>query len=254
MNILNPNISLICVYNNKKQLDDMFCSSLIKISQLEGVKYLLVNNTCRVYSSCANAYNSELQLHSDELNGILVFVHQDIAFDDSKWIERITEELCNNPNQILGFAGMLKTGKTVSNMRYQKTKELITSTQLSKKTEVESLDECCFAMTKELYMRVRFDEGTCDHWHLYAVDFCYEAKRKLGIKFYVLPEMIYHKYDGTSGLYVDSHFLWGMWKMTRKYCHDFAFIYTPCYITSTSWYIAILKLMRSLLRNIVKTS
>lgn len=215
-----------------------------------GVKYLLINNTYSTYSSCAKAYNSELQQHNNDLGDILVFSHQDIAFDDSKWLERITIELLDNPNQILGFAGMPKTGRTVSNMRYQKTKDLITKTQLVEKTEVESLDECCFAMTKELYMKVRFDERTCNHWHLYAVDFCYEAKRKLGAKAYVLPEMIYHKCDETSGLHVDFHFLWTMWKITRKYKQD-AQIVTPCYTISTSPLRALTKIMRTIGKNII---
>lgn len=75
---------------------------------------------------------------------------------------------------------------------------MLLSTQLKEKTEVESLDECCFAMTKKIYNKVRFDEETCSHWHLYAVDFCYEARRKIELKSYVIPELIYHKYDGTS--------------------------------------------------------
>ena len=156
----------------------------------------------------------------------------------------------DNPNQILGVAGMPKGGRTISNLKYLKTGKYITTTQVAEKTEVHSLDECYFAMTKELYFKMKFDEQTCSHWHLYAVDFCYEARRKYGIKSYVLPESIYHKMDGASGLSTDIHFLWTMFKMTRNYQKEFNIIYTPCYIVSTYYPKTIFKLCRSILKNL----
>lgn len=75
-----------------------------------------------------------MRKHRNELGEILIFLHQDIAFDDNIWLERIVRELADNPNQILGFAGMPKAGRTISNMRYLKTKQLITRTQLKEKT------------------------------------------------------------------------------------------------------------------------
>lgn len=80
---------------------------------------------------------------------------------------------------------MPKAGRTISNMRYLKTKQLITHTQLKEKTEVESLDECCFAMTK-------------------------------------------------------------------KYRKNYSFIFTPCYIISTSPVKALAKLTKSAIKNLTK--
>lgn len=248
----NQTVSIICVYNNREQLDDMLVKSLININIGGGVKKLFIDNISNNYPSCANAYNTELRKHRNELGEILIFLHQDIAFDDNIWLERIVRELADNPNQILGFAGMPKAGRTISNMRYLKTKQLITRTQLKEKTEVESLDECCFAMTKKIYNKVRFDEETCSHWHLYAVDFCYEARRKIELKSYVIPELIYHKYDGTSGLSTDLHFLKTLWKITKKYRKNYSFIFTPCYIISTSPVKALAKLTKSAIKNLTK--
>lgn len=150
----------------------------------------------------------------------MIFVHQDIAFDDDRFQQQIVKELSANPNQIFGAAGMPIIGRTISNLKYRRTDKYITATQLDEKTEVESVDECCFAMTKNLCLSLMFDEQTCSHWHLYAVDFCYEARRRFGIKSFVLPENIYHKMDGTSGLTTDYHFLWTIWKMTKRFQSD----------------------------------
>lgn len=244
-------MTIICVYNDQKQLNDMLLRSLENVRGGGQIDTLIVDNTGHRYHSCAQAFNSELRAHWDELGDILVFLHQDIAFDDDAWMKRIEAELAADPNQVLGFAGMPKAGRTVSNLRYRQTGEYITATQVAEKTEVESLDECCFAMTRELYGKIGFDEKTCDHWHLYAVDFCYEARRRQGAKSFVLPETLYHKENDSAGLSVDRHFLSAIWKMTRKYRRFTPTIYTPCYITSTHWLQALLRIARTMVKNAV---
>lgn len=242
---------MICVYNNCKQMEDMLLKSCNKALSEGGGNFLLIDNQKGKYASCAEAYNKELKSRWNDLGDVLIFLHQDIAFDDDSFICRIEQELKTNPQQILGFAGMPRAGRTVSNLRYFSTKQFITCTQIKEKTEVESVDECCFAMTKNLYFKILFDEKTCSHWHLYAVDFCYQAKREFNISSYVLPESIYHKMDGSSGLSTDRHFLWTMFKMTRKYRNRFSTMYAPCYIVSTSLPKAMLKIGKTMLRNML---
>lgn len=244
-------VTYICVYNNKAQLDDMLCGSLRKLNGGQLRTLLLIDNTQGQYKSCAAAYNRALAEH--DTGDVLVFLHQDIAFDDDAFERRIIAELRRDPNQILGFAGMPVAGRTVSNLRYLRTRQLITATQLAEKTAVESVDECCFALTRGLYDKMHFDERTCDHWHLYAVDLCYAARRAFGTAVSVLPESLYHKYDGTSGLTTDRHFLRAVWKMTRKYRRDFAVIYTPCYIIPTAPLPALLRMARTMMRNALRT-
>lgn len=213
---------------------------------------LWIDNRTGKYVSCAQAYNKELQKHQDILGDILIFLHQDIAFDNDAFLQRITTELVANPNQILGFAGMSSEGKVYSNLKYEKTKQYITKAHLNDKKEVLSLDECCIAMTKELYQKIYFDDIVCSHWHLYAVDFCYTARCKFGVKSYVLPEVIFHKYDGSSGLTTDGYFLFTMWKLARKFHRDVSTIYAPCYITSTRIIPCVIRIMKSLLGNALR--
>ncbi len=206
----------------------------------------MVDNTGHRYSSCAQAFNSELRAHWDELDDILVFLHQDIAFDDDAWMKRIEAELATNPNQVLGLAGTNKANRIFSNLKYRQTGEYHTNAQVTEKTEVESLDECCFAMTRQLYRKISFDEKTCDHWHLYAVDFCYEARRRMGVRSYVLPEPAYHKEKkGSTDLTVDRHFLRALWRMTRKYRHFTPIIYSTCYTIDTHWLRALMSIART---------
>jgi GT2 family glycosyltransferase len=213
-------------------MQELLLPSLRKIGKSEG--NLLIDNTTHFYSSCAKAYNMELDNHPGNPNDILIFLHQDIAFDDDVFLCRIVAELTDNPMQILGFAGMHSDALTRSNLRYFRTKEYIVRTHTDSKCRVESLDECCFAMTRNLFNRIKFDEVTCDHWHLYAVDFCYEARRRLGVESYVLPESIYHKLDGSTGLSTDVHFFSTLIKLRKKYYKDYTSIMTPCFIGSTS--------------------
>ena len=147
---------------------------------------------------------------------------------------------------------MTNKGHVISNLRYWNTKQYIVSHQINDKVEVDSLDECCFGTSKELLSKVRFDERCCFHWHLYAVDLCYEAKRKYDYHSYVIPDMIFHKFDGDHGLTTDIHFLKTMWNLTRKYRKDFIRLYAPCYIVNTHPFWAILKLTRTYLHRCIE--
>lgn len=68
----NQTVSIICVYNNREQLDDMFVRSLTNINILG--KKLFIDNINNNYPSCANAYNTELRKHRNELREILIFL------------------------------------------------------------------------------------------------------------------------------------------------------------------------------------
>lgn len=204
------------------------------------------------YKSASQAYNCGLSCCQIKDKDILIFVHQDIAFKDSRFLKRIVKEFTSNENQLIGVAGMSPERKTISNLKYLNTGEYITRERVKSTTEVLSLDECMFSMTGKMYNNIRFDEKTCSHWHLYAVDFCYEAKRKYGTKSRVIPEQVFHKYDNYGGLYTDSYFLRTMWKMIRKYRKDYDMIYTPCYIISTQPLKAIIKLIKTYIKNILR--
>lgn len=245
-------ISFLCCVNDEQQLRSMLLPSLEMLSQ-KGIVYntVFIDARKKHYRSAAEAYNIEIEKNEEELKDILVFLHQDIAFDNEQLFLSIIQELSANPNQILGVAGMPISGRTISNLKYKESGCYITATQVSEKTIVCSVDECCFAMTKDLFMKLHFNERICDGWHLYAVELCYRAMTQYHIPSYVLSESIFHKMNGSAGLSTDTSFLMSMWKIAREYKDTFDRIYAPCYIVSTCFVPCLLKIGRTLLKNII---
>lgn len=239
------NISYICCYNNKEQLNSLLLPSMSKLkvhfiseNNSSFHNLLLIDNRDGKYKSAASAFNEGIEAHSSQLGDILCFMHQDIAFDNALFQEELVSEFETDLNQIIGLCGKKQNDESYSNLRYYATKEFIVNHQISEKTEVECVDECCFAIPKKLFFKLMFDEVACYHWHLYAVDLCYNAKRRFGTKSFVAKTSIYHKMDGSSGLTIDHHFLSSLKKLTKKYRKDFKKIYAPCYTIWTNPFLA----------------
>lgn len=218
----------------------------LKAQNPSNYNLLLINNSEGLYSSAAKAFNKEISDHIEALGEVLVFLHQDIAFDDTSFFNRLEKEFSVNHNLIIGAAGTKEACAVYSNLKYRKSKSFITRHQIStsEMMEVCCVDECCYAIWKDLFLKVRFDETTCNHWHLYGSDLCYSAKRLYNTRVAVIPEIIYHK-DSEGGLGVDIHFLNSMWKMVRKYHNDYPILYTTCYTVSTNYLLAFFRLLRS---------
>ena len=243
-------VTFLCCYNNENELNCMLLPSFSKLNQ-GSCNLILINSKERGYRSAAQAYNRTIEQHKSELGDILVFCHQDIAFDNTSFLNNIITELSHDPRQILGFAGMRDDGHVVSNLKYHESQKFITWNQLKEKTRVAAVDECCFALTKDLFHTLRFDEKVCNHWHLYAVELCYSARRN-GIPSYVLPSEVYHKKNGDEGLYCDKHFLATMWRLIRKYNKEHRCIHAPCYICSTNVFQAVIKIAKTAIKNLLK--
>ncbi len=242
-------VTLVCCYNDRKMLGDMLLASLAKQTAKHNV--VLIDASEHGFTGAAQAYNAFLDNPGEfnaEISDYLIFTHQDIAFIDNDLLEKVEALLQKSPNDIFGFAGMTSSGVVKSNLRYQSDDKYIVRTQLDSAEQVESLDECCFAMTRELWSKVRFDDKTCDAWHLYAVDFCYNAKRLQDSRSYALPLAVYHKFDSAGGLGVDRVFLRTLRKMMAKYRKNTARIFAPCYIIDTSFVRGNIRLLRSYLK------
>ena len=76
--------SLICCWNDPKQLQELLLDSYTHVyNQEEKPTLLLIDNSANKYKSAAEAFNSEYEAHKQELDDILIFLHQDIAFDNA---------------------------------------------------------------------------------------------------------------------------------------------------------------------------
>lgn len=225
---------ILCCCNNREELERMLLPSLRK--QTEPYELVLIDAAAEGFRSAAEAYNRTLQKRlqaAEDEQMRLIFCHQDIAFDDAGFLKKLEAAMDEYPDTIVGLAGITSDRRIVSNLRYRRSRAYITRHQLHQPTEVASLDECFFALPAALWHKVRFDEQTCDHWHLYAVDLCYALRRQLGTRSLVLPLAAFHKETDGSGLYTDRHFLRAMNRMVRKYRDSFSEIQTTCYQTPT---------------------
>ena len=264
--------TIICCYNNRKQLEyflllslgelygsrviikDSFDFSCEVFSENIEVLCITINNENNKYSSCAAAYKDTVERWHKFIGKTLFFVHQDIFFLSTAFIDDAHKLLCKEPDAIYGVAGMPEKGRTVSNLKYQKDKSYITQIRAEENTKVMSLDECCFAMSSELYFKTGFDLRVCDHWHLYAVELCYNARVNWNVESFVLKasEEVCHKYNNEGGLYADNHFLWSLIKMMWKYRKHVRKIYTPCLIVDISLCKGSMRLLKSFLKNVLK--
>lgn len=244
-------IHLFCIWNRNEVLQKMLISSIK--NQIADYELHLIDNSDNRYASAAIAYNEEVGKSQLQHDDCLVFLHQDIGFIESNTLLNFEKQLKENPNTILGLAGMPVDGKTISNLKYMNNGEYITATRLSEIKEVESLDECFFAMSYNLFNKIKFDNQVCFHWHLYAVDICLQAKTQYNSNVCVLPNEAYHKLKGDdkNSLQTDNYFLRTMYRLIRKHRKNYSVIYTPCYIINTMPMLAISKLFRSAVKNLI---
>ncbi len=240
-------ISIVCCYNNKKILDDFLMSSLK--NQNDQYQLLLVDNTNNSYSSVAKAYNSVLsQIEGDNV----LFCHQDFAFKDSSQLRDIEKVLNKNKKAVIGFCGMDSEGKVYSNLMCKGSDEYITKNRVSQTMSVESVDECCFGMSKEwLDLVGNFDEDVCDNWHLYATDYCYRTKIKGG-EVLLLEDECYHKDTKASSSEVTKEYLSSLKKLRKKYKGAYKTIYSPCYLVSTNFLKFNFKVLKTRIRILFK--
>ena len=235
-----PKVTYICLFNNKSQLESLLTPSIDLLrAKHRSCELILVDCLREGYRSAAEAFNQTIKKKWNSLGDVVCFVHQDIRFDETDFHDRVCSELESNPFQLLGVAGVRDGETTSSNLKYYEDDSYITELHLSTKDklEVESLDECCFATSKELLSKVRFDEYVCFHWHLYAVEFCYAAKVLYDYPSYVLPEQVYHKLNNKDGLYRDKFFLQSMWRLLNKYNEKLDHICAPCYFHLSTGFI-----------------
>lgn len=243
-------VTIICCYNSTKELESMLLPSFNNCGY-NNKNLILINTKEEGFKSAAEAYNKTIEQRKHEIGDIIVFCHQDIAFSNGEFINTLVEEFKNNPKQIIGFAGITSSGTVLSNLKYRKGDKYITRHRVKEKTPVCSVDECCFAITKNNFLMIKFDEKTCNNWHLYAVDLCYNALSH-DISSYVIPDIIYHKEDETLGQKTDNNFIYCMWHLINKYRDRFPRIYAPCYICSTNPLIGGFKLLKTYIKNIIK--
>jgi hypothetical protein len=191
-------ISIICVYNNEKVLDDWLIRSLK--SQSAQYESILIDNRHGEFKSAASALNWG---GSKAIGQYLCFIHQDIHFCRDFDLERIESLLPQlDVLGVAGVAGMSPNGKTVRQcqrniiVEYENPPK-IWGNSIDGPEIVQTVDECLFIVPKKVFDGHPFDEETCDNWHFYAVDYCLSLKSE-GYNTYAIPVTVHHQSMGFS--------------------------------------------------------
>lgn len=214
-------ISIICVHNNKQQLETALLSSLEKLNI--DYEMVLIDGSNGKYKSCAEALNYGARKSTGD---ILIFSHQDIFIKCEKELLKFAcfiEE--QKKGTIVGIAGAKDSMKTnIGNYTSGGNICINYIENITKPIEVSCIDECFFGMKRSTYNQHPFDEKICDNWHLYAVEQCL-FHRNNGDKIYVFPFQIHHLSKGKINLkYMD-----GLVMLAKRYHKDFKYIWTTCY-------------------------
>lgn len=186
-------ISIVCIYNNKKNLNDYLLKSLI--NQTVDYELITVDNTKGSFESAAEALNYGGRKAKGKY---IMFVHQDVDLSSNTWLVEVEKIVDSLPNiGIAGVAGKIDENGVITNIKHGNPPKFAGKIQIDKPTKVQTLDECLIIIPKSIFNVLQFDDKVCNDWHLYGVDYCLSAK-KMGFEAYVIPMNIYHLSTGTT--------------------------------------------------------
>lgn len=215
-------ISIICVYNNKKILNTCLLKTL-KV-QTSPYELVLIDNRGGQYCSAASALNKGAQEAKGDL---LVFIHQDMLLESSQTLEMIEQYFQQfGDNIVIGPAGKSEKfpNSPITNMKHGIINSCFAGQYSFKKFyEVNTLDECLFAVSATLYRKMALDEKACNGWHLYAVDYCLSVHTVFKTGIYVVDIPVYHYSDAGS---MNFSYYPILMNVCKKHLNQYNTIYT----------------------------
>ena len=213
-------LSIIIVYNNESKLSETI-EYIKKQTIFDDIELITLDNTSNKYKSASQALNFGA---SQSTADILLFMHQDVLLWENSAIEINYNKLVNTEKTIAGVAGVAKVDNKVHYDIYETKNKLVRASKTNGIMDAYTLDECMFGMSKKLWEKIKFDESTCNKWHLYCADICYQNMLCGGDNI-ILSMGICHNSFGNVD---DITFLSTLKKMVKKYTGRLERINTPC--------------------------
>ncbi len=244
-------ICVCCCYNRYDILKNMLLEG---IERQEDVEVELRTIDCtEKNTNAAHEFNLAVQKIQAEF---VVFVHQDVRFEDSKFLKRAIDFIKLNPKSVVGLVGVKKEGKKIcgySNM-YHGLQNRNIGIPIEQAVEVTSLDEVMIGGLTETFRKNPFDEINFNGWHVYVADYCLSIQ-KIGYKVYVLPLKSTHKnamemprYMKIIGILPKDYFLYFN-RLVKKHRKAFDYIITPCMSVKSSFLLSQIQIMRRKSKN-----
>jgi len=219
-------ISIVCVFNNTKVLDNYLLKSLK--NQTVNYELILIDNSSNKYETATQGLNKGAKKAKRKY---LIFVHQDVDLHSKNWLEKVEITLDSLFNLgVAGVAGKSKEGM-VTNIKDGIPPTFLSKFKINQPQKVQTVDECLFIIPQTVFNRFKFDEEICNNWHLYCVDYCLSILKN-NLDVYVLPKYVYHASHGDS--FSNSYFI-VLEKLLRKYKKDYNRIYTTVWNWNTTY-------------------
>lgn len=231
-------VSVIICYTNEKlvlELEEYIKSQTIA----KDIEVISIDNRNNKFSSAAKALNYGADIATGE---VLVFMHQDVLLEDVKSVEYIYDYLTGcNKLTLIGIAGVVKNPREVCSAITETRERIVRHANvITKPTKVETLDECLLAITSKDFTDNRFDEITCDNWHLYGVDLSLSIGLKGG-DIVCLPIKAVHLSMGN----INKSYYKSLKKVIKKYKKQVPCIYATCGTFKTKSWTPIYKRFRA---------
>lgn len=203
-------VSIIIVYNDAVKFEKarQYISAQ---TMADSIELIALDNRSKRFSSAAQALNYGA---SASQASVLIFMHQDIYLFDEEAISKYYTFLTEHPKVIAGVAGVSKSDLKIYGdiLEGEHQIQRLTPTN-GDAVEAISVDECFFGMHRSLWEEIKFDEITCDDWHYYGVDICYENMLR-GNKNVIYSLRILHDSLGRAN---PNSFMVCTKKMVKKY-------------------------------------
>ena len=172
----------------------------VKKTALGAVDYVCIDNSDGRRGICA-AYNAGVEKAGGE---ILVFMHEDVFFMERAWDKLLEHKFTDPSIGLIGVAGTQylfpdPPGWVVAGRPFIKGKVIhetdngadfhLTVFSWDKTdSDVVAVDGLFFAVRRDLFSRIRFDETTFDGFHFYDLDLCMQVRETR--RLIVTPDII----------------------------------------------------------------
>ncbi len=185
---MTPEISVI-VCSRNETLSDLHKRNVGKTIGAVPFEYLKIDNRDNLLSLSA-AYNRGIKISR---GSIAVFVHEDVFFMEGKWGEKLVDKFRDPTIGLIGVAGTEYLfadnpawvapgrpyihGHVIHELENGNVYNLTVFSWNKKDVDVVAVDGLFFAVRKELFDKISFDEVVFNGFHFYDIDLCMQVRK-----------------------------------------------------------------------------
>jgi GT2 family glycosyltransferase len=152
-------------------------------------EYIRIDNRNNTYNLCS-AYNEGVKRSTGET---IAFVHEDVFFMEGGWGEKLGNKFSDPTIGLVGVAGTqylfsdspgwvaagrpFIKGQVVHETNNGNTYNLTVFSWENDDAEVVAVDGLFFAIRRNLFETIKFDDQTFDGFHLYDLDICMQIRQ-----------------------------------------------------------------------------